>query len=75
MRAKNRGRTGGDLRELIDKDRPLLAQLMHDMGVMHDLFPHIDRSRKAFEGLFHDLDGPVNACAESARFPEENLRQ
>lgn len=66
-RKHHRGFGLGDLVELFDKDRALGLKPFHHVFIMHDGMAHIDGSAVFLQRQLHDLDGAIDACAESAR--------
>lgn len=64
-----------DLAKLLDEDRTLVAQSVHDEAVVNDLVTHIDRGAEALESQFHDLDGPVDTCAKAARGAKKHVKR
>ena len=59
--------------ELVDEDRAALAQLLHDVLVVHDLLAHVDRRAVELERALDGLHGAVDAGAVAARGGEEEL--
>ena len=57
----------GRLLELLDEDGALVTQAVDDVAVMHDLVPDIDGCAPFLERHLDDLDGAIDAGAESAR--------
>ena len=62
------GREDGDralgdlILELVDEDRAALAQRLHDVLVVDDLLPHVDRRAVQLERAFDGLDSAVDAA-------------
>jgi len=61
-----------NLVQLIDEDRALFRQIVHDIAVVHDLFAHVDGSAKGIESNLHNVDCPHNAGAEAAGLQQED---
>ncbi len=59
--------------ELLDEDRPALAQLLDDVLVVHDLLAHVHRRAVELERVLDRLHGPVDARAIAARGGQEQL--
>src|SRR3954454_10466432 len=59
--------------ELLDEDRPALAQLLDDVLVVHDLLAHVHGSAVELEGMLDRLHRPADARAIAARGGEEQL--
>ncbi len=64
---------GGDFGLLIDEDRAALAQLVHDVFVVHDLLAHVHRRTVQLQGAFHGLHGAIHARAVPARRGQQHL--
>ena len=68
MCRKDHGLAGlGNIVKLLHKNGTFSLQGIDDKAVMHDLVTHVDRSPVLFERELDDLDGPIDAGAESAR--------
>ena len=61
-----------DLVELFHEDGALGTKAFHHEFVVHDLVPHVDGRAVFLQRQFHDLDRPVDACAEAARSAQQN---
>ena len=59
--------------ELLDEDRPALAQLRDDVLVVDDLLAHVDRRAVQLERALDGLHGAVDAGAVAARRGEQEL--
>ena len=59
-----------NLVELFNEDRALGFEAFHDIAVVHDLVAHIDRGAIGLQRQHDDLDGAVDAGAETARAAE-----
>src|SRR3954451_16037436 len=69
---EDRGRALGDrVVELLDEDRPALAQPGHDVLVVDDLLAHVDRRAVELERALDGLHGAVDAGAVAARRGEQ----
>ena len=66
MGAEDRDRAGRDLVDLVDELRPLGAQSLDDVAVVHDLMPHIDRRPIFLQGALDDLDRAFDPGTEPA---------
>jgi hypothetical protein len=51
---------------------PAVLRVGHHIGVVHDLFSHVDRSTAIGEQLLHRLDGSLDADAEGSWRREQN---
>ena len=58
-----------------DKYRAFRAQLADDVFVVHDLVTDIDRTSKAFERPFNDLDRAVDSRAETPRLGQHHVHR
>jgi hypothetical protein len=72
---EHQGRPRRHLGEFLDEDRALGLEVVHHVGVVHDLVPHIDGGAELGQRLLHDLDGPVHAGAEAPWFGQHNVLQ
>ena len=63
----------GAFGELFHEDGAHGFQALHDMGVVDDFMPHEDRGAPLGQGLFDDLDGPVDPRAEAARLSQQDF--
>ncbi len=52
--------------QLLDEDRPLLAQGVDDIFIVHHFMADINRRAEKFQGPFNYLYGPVDAGTETA---------
>ena len=66
MRGKDHRAVNRAVFQLFDEDRALGAQIVDDIFIVHDLVADIDRSAPFLKGKLDDLNGAINACAESA---------
>src|SRR5690606_4939101 len=71
-RKDDRG-TGRRLFEFIDEDGALGAQVGHDITVVHDLVAHIDGCAEQLERPLDDVDGAIDAGAETARLSQNDF--
>ncbi len=62
----------GNLRVLLDEDRPARLEGADDVQVVDDLLAHVDRRAVVLEGVLDRLDGAVDACAVAARLGEQH---
>ena len=58
--------------ELVDEDRALGLEVLDDIAIVHDLVTDIDRPAVALDGALDDLDGALDAGAETARAGEQD---
>jgi hypothetical protein len=56
-----------DFGELLDENRALGLQTVHDIAVVDDFMPDIDRSAIDRERPFHGIDGPHHTGAKASR--------
>ena len=70
MRAEHQQRAFGNLGGIVDEDGALAAQILDDVPVVDDLVAHVDRRAVAGEAQLDDLDGAVDARAETAGIGE-----
>ena len=73
MGAEDHGRVLGDLVELVDEDRALLAERLDDELVVDDLTTDIDRWLADRQGQLDDVDRALDARAESPGTGQEDL--
>ena len=73
VRAEDHGGAVGDLLELLDEHRALLAQVLDHPAVVHHLVAHVDGRAEHGECALDDLDRAVDAGAEAAWVGEENI--
>ena len=73
VRREDHHGTVGHLVELVDEDRALVAQLAHDVLVVHDLVAHVDGAAEHLERALDDLDRAVDAGAKAAGLGEERV--
>ena len=59
-------------RQLLDEHRAHGFEAPNNVGIVHDLVPYEDRCPPFGQRLLHDLDGPVDAGAESARSSKQD---
>jgi hypothetical protein len=50
-----------------------LAQVVDHVGVVDDFVAHVDRRAKLLQGALDDLDGAVDAGAETARLGQQEF--
>jgi hypothetical protein len=58
---------GGDFIEFFDKNCAECLKALNHKAVVHDLVADIDRRTIFLDRQHHDLDGAINAGAETAR--------
>ena len=75
VRGEDDGASRRDLVELLDEHRALLAQVVDDELVVHDLVAHVDRRAVALERLLDDGDRAIDAGAEAAGIGEQDVHQ
>ena len=74
MRAEDEERALRHVRRIVDEDRALGAQALHDVPVVDDLVAHVDRRVRSFSSASSTmLDGAVDAGAEAARMREQDI--
>ena len=73
VRAENHRTAVGHFVQVLDEDRAFLAQILDDVGVVHDLVAHVDRRAELLDGPLDDLDRAVDAGAEAARLREQDF--
>ncbi len=56
------------------EDRAFRSQVLDHKLVVHHFVAHVDRSAVELDRALDDLDRPVDACAETAGFGEDNVR-
>jgi len=61
------------VREVVREHRALPAQVLDHVAVVHDLVPHVDGRAVDLERHVDDVDGAVDAGAESTRRGEPEL--
>ena len=61
--------------QLVDEDRAFGAQIVDDIGVVHDLMAHVDRRAVHCERALDDLDRPIDAGTETARLREHDFHR
>src|SRR5690606_12980592 len=71
--AEDEGGAGGHLGEVFDEDGTLGHEIVHHVGVVHDLVTHIDGRAVLGQGPLHDLDGAVDAGAKAPRLGQQNI--
>ena len=73
VRAEDHQAARGNVRQVVDEDRALAAQVLDDVAVVHDLVPHVDGRAVDLERELDDLDRAIDAGAEAARAGEQDL--
>ena len=56
---------GRNLIQLVDKDRALLSEVAHNVRVMNDFLPHVDRCAKGIKGDADNVDRSHNTSANT----------
>ena len=67
VRGVDDGRALGHLRLLLDEDRAAGLEIAHDVDVVDDLLPNVDRRAVVLERALDGLDGALDAGAVAAR--------
>ena len=67
MGAEDHGRPVGHFVQFLDENRANGSQAIHHVFVVDHLVAHIDRRAEQIDGALHDVDGAIDAGAESAR--------
>jgi hypothetical protein len=57
----------------LDEDSAFALELGHDVHVVHDLFPDVDRRTEVGERAPYDLNGSVDTCAVPPRRRKQHL--
>ena len=65
--AEDHGGAVGHFVQLLDEHRANGAQAVDHIFVVHHLVAHVDRRAEQIDGALHDVDGTVDAGAETAR--------
>src|ERR1039457_1619531 len=73
VRAENDSRALRHLRQLLYENGARLPQFIHDVAVVDDLLPHIDRRAIEVQYDLDDIDRPHHAGAESPRPEQDDL--
>src|SRR3569833_819930 len=73
MSGKNDDVASRDISQFLDEDGSLVAQILDDVGVMHDLMPHINRRAELRKRALDDFDCAVDAGAKAARLRQQNF--
>ena len=63
-----------DFGEFLDENRALGLQAVHDVAVVDDLVPDIDRGAVDRQRPFHDIDRPHHAGAEAPRGTKHDFK-
>src|SRR5262249_45015020 len=64
----------GNFAEFLDKNRALGPKTLHDVPVMHDFMPHVDRRSVDRQGAFYGFNGAHHAGAKAPRRTEQDLK-
>ena len=73
MRGKDDRGAVGHLVELVDEHRAELAQALDHVHVVHHLVAHVDRRAEQVDGALDDVDGAIDAGAETPGIGEQDL--
>ena len=73
MGGEHHGPAVGHFVQFLDEDRAQPTQPVYDEAVVDDFVPDIDRRPEPLDRQFDDLDGAVDAGAESARRGDQQL--
>jgi hypothetical protein len=65
MGAKHEYRAVRNVIDRLYEDGAATAQLLHDVGVVHDFVMDVNRSAVGFQSEFDDIDGPDDTRTES----------
>ena len=75
MRTEDDGGAIGHLVQLFHEDRPALLQVVDDEAVVDHFMAHVDRCAQRFDGALDDLDGAVDAGAETTGIGEQDVHR
>ena len=73
VRRKNKCRSAGHFIQRFNKDSALGLEVVHDIGVVHNLVAHINRGAKFLQGMLDDLDGPIHTSAKATRLGQQDV--
>jgi hypothetical protein len=73
MGAEHQRGAGRHVGQVFDEDGALGLEVVHHIGVVHDLVAHVDGRAEAGDGALDDLDGAVDAGAEAARLGQQHV--
>ena len=73
VRAEDDGGAGRHFVEFLDENRAALAQVLDDETVVHDFVAHVDRRAQGFDRALDDLDGAIDAGAETSGIGEHDV--
>jgi len=73
--AVDQSRAGRNVREIVDEDRALGAQIFDHVAVVDDFVAHVDGPAEALEGDLDDFDCAVDTRAESAGTGHEDTHR
>ena len=62
----------GDLVDVVDEDRSLLRQFVHNEAIVDDLLAHVDGRAEGLKGNLHHVNGADNTCAEATGLEQKN---
>ena len=66
--------SGRHIGQLFDEDRALFFQVVHHVGVVHNLVPHINWPAKFGERMLHDVNRTVHPGAKATRLGQQHFR-
>ncbi len=75
MGAEHGDRAFGNFVHLGHEHGTARPELLHHMGVVHDLVPHVDRCTMDLQRPLDNLDSADHASAEAARIGHQNLQR
>ncbi len=75
VRGEHQHSTGGHLAEFLDEHGALGAQVVDHVAVVHHLVTHVHRFAVQGQCTLDDLDGAIDAGAETAWIGEQDLHQ
>ena len=73
MRAEDQRAARRHVREILDEDRALLAQILDHIGVVHDFVTHVDGRAEQLDRALDDFDRAIDARAKAARLREQDF--
>ena len=68
MRAKHQGGTSRHVVQVFNEDGTAVLEVIHHIGVVHNLVAHIHGFTKFQQRPVDDFYGAVNACTKAPRF-------
>ena len=73
MGREHQGSAGWHVVQLLNKNSAARFQVVHHVGVVHDLVAYVDGTAKLGQGPFHNLNCTVHPGAETTRFRQDNF--